>query len=97
MSKNLQNSRSYILSKQCTINSLWESVKHSFLGIVLLKAIKKKLMERSQVKPQSPTAANLRQQEEQKKDKNIHAQNKRTHVQEAQRPAPFSPSEVIRC
>ena len=46
--------------------------------------------------PQSQTAANPRQQEEEKKDKNIHAQNKQTNVREAQRPAPSSPSEVIR-
>ena len=46
--------------------------------------------------PQSQTAANPRLQEEEKKDKNIHAQNKQTHVQEAQRPAPSSPSKVFR-
>ena len=46
--------------------------------------------------PQSQTAANPRHQEEEKKDKNIHSQNKRTNVREAQRPAPSSPSEVIR-
>ena len=46
--------------------------------------------------PQSQTAANPRHQEEEKKDKNIHAQNKQTNVREAQRPAPSSPSEVIR-
>ena len=43
--------------------------------------------------PQSQTAAN---QEEEEKDKNTHAQNKQTSVQEAQRPAPSSPSKVIR-
>ena len=46
--------------------------------------------------PQSQTAANHRHQDEEKKDKNIHAQNKHTHVREAQRPAPSFPSEVIR-
>ena len=46
--------------------------------------------------PQSQTAANPRHQEEEKKDKNIHVQNKQTNAQEAQRPAPSSPSEVIR-
>ena len=46
--------------------------------------------------PQSQTAANPRHQEEEKKDKNIHAQNKQISVQEAQRPAPPSPSKVIR-
>ena len=46
--------------------------------------------------PQTQTAANSRHQEEEKKDKNIHAQNKQTNVREAQRPAPSSPSEVIR-
>ena len=45
--------------------------------------------------PQSQTAANLRHQEEEKKD-NIHAQNKQTNVREAHRPAPSSTSEVIR-
>ena len=37
--------------------------------------------------PQSHTAAKPRHQEEEKKDKNIHAQNKQAHVREAQRPA----------
>ena len=46
--------------------------------------------------PQSQTAANPRYQEEDKKDKNIHAQNKQTNVREAQKPTPFSPREVIR-
>ena len=46
--------------------------------------------------PQSQTSANPRHQEEEKKDKNIHAQNKQTNVREAQRPAPASPSEGIR-
>ena len=46
--------------------------------------------------PQSQTAANPRHQKEEKKDKNIHAQKKQTTVREAQRPAPSSPSEVIR-
>ena len=46
--------------------------------------------------PQSQTAANPLHQEEEKKGKNIHAQNKQTNVREAQRPAPSSPSEVIR-
>ena len=48
--------------------------------------------------PQSQTAANPRHQEEEKKDKNIHAQNKQTNVREAQRSAraPSSPSEMIR-
>ena len=46
--------------------------------------------------PQLQTVANPRHQEEEKKDKSIHAQNKQTNVREAQRPAPSSPSEVIR-
>ena len=46
--------------------------------------------------PQSQTAANCRHQEEEKKDKNIHTQNKQTNVREAQRPASSSPSVVIR-
>ena len=37
--------------------------------------------------PQSQTADNPRHQGEEKKDKNIHVQNKQTNVQEAQRPA----------
>ena len=45
---------------------------------------------------QTATAANPRHAEEEKKDKNIHVQNKQTNVREAQRPAPSSPSEVIR-
>ena len=44
--------------------------------------------------PQSQTAANPWHQEEEKKDKD--AQNKQSNVREAQRPAPSSPSEVIR-
>ena len=39
--------------------------------------------------PQSQTAANPQHQEEEKKDKNIHAQNKQTNVRETQRPAPL--------
>ena len=46
--------------------------------------------------PQTETAANPRHQEEEKKDKNKHAENKQTNVREAQRPAPSSPSEGIR-
>ena len=46
--------------------------------------------------PQSQTAANTRHQEEEKKDKTVHTQNKQTNVWEAQRPAPSSPNEVIR-
>ena len=47
--------------------------------------------------PQSQIAVKPRhQEEEKKKDKNIHAQNKQTNVREAQRPAPSSPSDVIR-
>ena len=34
--------------------------------------------------PQSQSAANPRHLEEEKNDKNIHAQNKQTHVREAQ-------------
>ena len=56
----------------------------------------KKVNRKGQGMPQSQTAANPRQQEEEKKDKNIHAQNKQINVREAQRPAPSSPSEVIR-
>ena len=46
--------------------------------------------------PQSQTAVNPRHQEEEKKDKIIHAQNKQTNVREAQRWASSSASEVIR-
>ena len=46
--------------------------------------------------PQSQTAANPRHQQEEKKDKNIHAQNKQINVREAQRPAPSSPREATR-
>ena len=44
--------------------------------------------------PQSQTTANPQHQEEEKKDKNIYAQNKQKHERETQRPAPSS--EVIR-
>ena len=43
--------------------------------------------------PQSQTAVNPRHQE--KKDKNLHVQNKQTNAREAHRPAPSSPSEMI--
>ena len=46
--------------------------------------------------PQLQTAANPRHQEEEKKDKNIYSLTKQTNVRKAQRPAPSSPSEVIR-
>ena len=46
--------------------------------------------------PQSQTTANPWHHEEEKKDKNMHVQNKQTNVREAQRLAPSSPSEVIR-
>ena len=39
--------------------------------------------------PQSQTAANPRHQEEEKKDKNIHAQNKQTNVGKAQDQVPL--------
>ena len=54
----------------------------------------KKVNRKVQGMPQSQTAANPRHQEEEKKDKD--AQNKQSNVREAQRPAPSSPSEVIR-
>ena len=56
----------------------------------------KRVNRKIQGMSQSQIAANPRHQEEEKKDKNIHAQNKQTNVREAQRPAPSSPSEVIR-
>ena len=55
-----------------------------------------KVNRKVQGMPQSQTPANPRHQEEEKKDNNIHAQNKHTNVRDAQRPAPSSPSEVIR-
>ena len=39
--------------------------------------------------PQSQTVANPRHQKEEKKDKNIHAQNKHTNVREAQNQLPL--------
>ena len=54
----------------------------------------KKLIERSRVCHNH--TANPRHQEKEKKNKNIHAQNKQTSVREAKRPAPSSPSEMIR-
>ena len=56
----------------------------------------KKNNRKGQGMPQSQTAANPRQKEEEKKDKNIRAQNKQTSVRVAQRPASSSPSEMIR-
>ena len=55
-----------------------------------------KVNRKVQGMPQSQTAAKSRHQEEEKKDKNIHAPNKQTNVRKAQRPTPSSPSEVIR-
>ena len=70
--------------------SLFKTLSH------LLKVFSEKVDRKVQDMPQSQTAANLRHQKEEKKDKNIDAQNKQTNVWEAQRPAPSSPSEVIR-
>ena len=67
----------------------WLTVCSSFFDF-------KNVNRKVQGMPQSQTAANPRHQEEEKKDKNIHARNKQTNVREAQRPAPSSPSEVIR-
>ena len=58
--------------------------------------VRKKLIERSRVCHNLQTAANPRHQKEEKKDRNVNAQNKQTNVREAQRPTPSSPSEVIR-
>ena len=63
-------------------------------GLLLIE--EKKVNRKVQGMPQSQTAAKPLHQEEEKKDKNIHTQNKQTNVREAQRPAPSSPSEVIR-
>ena len=70
----------------------------SLLSICLKKQINadmKKVNRKVQGMPQSQTAANPRHQEEEKKDKNIHAQNKQ-QMYEKHKPAPSSPSEVIR-
>ena len=64
--------------------------------MVYRKFVCKKVNRKVQGMPQSQTAANPRHQEEEKVDKNIHAQNKQTNVREAQRQAPSSPSEEIR-
>ena len=68
------------------------TVAHTSPTFLCLNKVNRKV----QGMPQSQTAANPRHQEEEKKDKNIHAQNKQTNVRETQRPAPSSPSEVIR-
>ena len=47
--------------------------------------------------PQSQTTANPRYQEEEKKDKNIHAQNKQTNVWEAQRQLPLPQARWSDC
>ena len=70
--------------------------ERTFGSLSVVSLISKKVNRKVQGMPQSQTAANPRHQEEEKKDKNVHAQNKQTNVQEAQRPAPSSPSEVIR-
>ena len=44
-----------------------------------------------QAMPQSQIAVNPRHQEEEKKDKNIHAQNKQTNVREAQKTSSLFP------
>ena len=64
--------------------------------MIKLISLCNKVKRKVQGIPQSQTAANPRHQEEEKKDKNIHTQNKQTNVREAQRPATSFPSEVIR-
>ena len=63
---------------------------------VMLDKLYEKINRKVQGMPHSQTAANPRHQEEEIKNKNIHSLNKQTNVREAQRPAPSSPSEVIR-
>ena len=45
--------------------------------------------------PQSQAAANPWHQQEEKKERHWRVQNKQTNAREAQRPAHFSPTEVI--
>ena len=66
------------------------SLKFGFEGIF------NKVNRKVKGMPQSKTATNPRHQEEEKRDKNIHAQNKQTNVREAQKPAPSSSSEMIK-
>ena len=73
-----------------------KSALFTILNHALLYSWGKKNNRQVQGAPQSQTEANPRHQEEEKKDKNIHAQNKQTNVREAQRLAPSSSSEVIR-
>ena len=77
------------MSRKSTSSSSNSSIKKK-------KKKKKNVHRKVQDMPQSQTAANPRHQEEETKDKNIHAQNKQTNVRDAQRPAPSSQSEVIR-
>ena len=74
----------------------YETAHDCMYSILSIKIVEKKVNRKVQGMPQSQTAANPRHQEEEKKDKNMHAQNKQTNVREAQKPAPSSPSEVIR-
>ena len=86
-------------SNESDINNLKRDsleIQHPKFEKSRLGFIEKKVNRKVQGMPQSQIAANPRHQEEAKKDKNIHAQNKQTNVREAQRPAPTSPSEVIR-
>ena len=59
------------------------------------KTLSKKVNRKVQEVSQSQIAANSWHQEEEKKDKNLHVQNKQTNAQEAHRPAPSSSSEMI--
>ena len=70
--------------------------KNTKTGYKIYWRQRKNVNRKVQGMPQSQTAANLRHQEEEKKDKNTYAQNKQANVREAQRPAPSSPSEEIR-
>ena len=64
--------------------------------IIKLNWAFKKDNRKVQGMPQSTTVANPRHQQEEKKDKHIHAQNKQAKVREAQKPAPSYTSDVIR-
>ena len=83
-----------IPGSQCFINL--NTVPRHFCHEMTFVINDKKVNRNVQSMPQPRTAANPRHREDEKKDKHIHAQNKQTNVREAQRPAPFSPSEVIR-
>ena len=85
------------LTNKHPLGNIRTKFANSRLGLIeFMSETGKKVNRKVQGMPQLQTAASHRHQEEEKKDKNINAQNKETNVREAQRPAPSSPSEVIR-